>query len=86
MQPHVKIYFEAFGYDQADFIPCELCGSKSVDIHHIEPRSKFGRTSRFLQNNISNLVALCRECHDKAHGELLRMVQGIIERKRSQID
>lgn len=38
MKKHVKIYMDYFGYTIADFIPCEKCKSKAVDIHHIEPR------------------------------------------------
>ncbi len=67
MQKHTKIYLEHHGYTIADFIPCEVCGAKSVDIHHIEPRSKFGSKTKEEQDNINNLIALCRECHDKAH-------------------
>ena len=31
-----------FDYAEQDFIPCEMCGAKAVDVHHIERRSKFG--------------------------------------------
>jgi len=68
MQRHVLNYFRALGYHLGDFIPCEVCGSKSVDIHHVEPRSKFGSKTKEEQDDVSNLVALCRPCHDKAHG------------------
>jgi len=39
----------------------------AVDIHHIEPRSKFGKKTKHLQDDITNLIALCRDCHQKAH-------------------
>ena len=52
---------EHFGYGIDDFIPSELSGSKSVDIHHLTPRSLGGT------NVIDNLMALTREEHDKAH-------------------
>jgi len=49
-----------FGYDESDFIPCEVCGLKAVDIHHIEARSMGGSKTK---DTIDNLQALCRECH-----------------------
>lgn len=63
MKNHTKIYLDAFGYSTADFIPCEKCGRKSVDIHHIENR-KMGGDPTGSKDVIENLMALCRECHD----------------------
>lgn len=51
-----------FGFDISDFIPCEVCESKAVDIHHIECRGMGGNKE---SDNIDNLQALCRECHIK---------------------
>ena len=51
------------GFDDTDFIPCEVCGSKAQDIHHIEPRGMGGRKSKDV---LDNLVALCRSCHHEA--------------------
>lgn len=68
MQQHTKNYFNAFGYDQSDFIPCEVCGSPSVDIHHVILRSKFGSKTKHEQDAIENIIALCRHHHDLAHG------------------
>ena len=31
-----------FEYGEQDFIPCEMCGGRAVDIHHLEKQSKFG--------------------------------------------
>lgn len=45
-----------------DFIPCEICGSRANDIHHIHSR-KMGGVGRKL-DTIENLMALCREHHD----------------------
>lgn len=59
MKKHTKIYFEHYGYDISDFIPCEICGAKAVDIHHIDARGMGGTN----KDNINNLMALCRECH-----------------------
>lgn len=50
------------GYDKSDYIPCELCNSKAVDIHHINCRG-MGGTKRV--DNIENLMALCRACHQR---------------------
>lgn len=61
MMPHTKIYLQHFGFGIDDFIPCEVCGAKSVDIHHIQGRGK-------NKNVIINLVAVCRKCHRAAHG------------------
>ena len=60
MKAHTKIYFQYFKYDNYDFIPCEVCGSRAVDIHHIDCR---GMGSSNEKNNIENLMAVCRQCH-----------------------
>lgn len=62
MKKHTKIYLEGMGYDATDFIPCEMCGSKAVDIHHIEARGMGGSKTA---DTIENLMALCRICHTK---------------------
>lgn len=79
MQPHVKNYFKAFGHGKGDYIGCEHCGQPSVDIHHIESRSHFGAKSKDACDDPSNLIALCRECHDKAHGPLSRWYKEIFK-------
>ncbi len=60
MKPHTKIYLTYFGYDTTDFIPCEVCGSQAVDIHHIHPRGMGGTKTK---DTIENLMALCRKHH-----------------------
>ena len=50
-----------FGYTIADFIPCESCGAKAVDIHHIKSRGMGGSK---VMDCIENLMALCRHCHN----------------------
>ena len=52
-----------FGYGIQDFIPCTTCGSRAVDIHHIERRGMGGSKTKDI---IENLAALCRKCHNKA--------------------
>jgi len=62
MKPHTKIYMTYFGYDESDFIPCEMCGSKAVDINHISSRKMGGQNDK---DTIENLMAVCRDCHVK---------------------
>ena len=70
MTNHVKIYLDYYGYCQDDSVVCDWCGVRlAVDIHHIIPRSKFGKKTKHLQDSIENLIALCRQCHDEAHAE-----------------
>jgi len=49
-----------FGYCIDDFIPCEVCGRRANDIHHIHARGMGGSKSKDF---IENLMAVCRECH-----------------------
>ncbi len=73
MQQHTKNYFEHFDLAGADTIICEIpdCGKVAVDIHHIIPRSRFGKKRKDEQDHVSNLIALCRDCHDKAHNHTI---------------
>ena len=79
MRNHTKTYHKYFGYDTTDFIPCELCGLKAQDIHHIEARGMGGSKQA---DNIENLMALCRQCHidfgdKKQHKEMLKVVHKV---------
>ena len=62
MKKHTKVYLQGMGYDITDFIPCEVCSSKAVDIHHIEARGMGGTKTA---DTLENLMALCRDCHTK---------------------
>jgi len=62
MTAHCRIYFDYFGYGEQDFVPCEVCGKRGVDIHHINGRGKG-------KDVISNLMCLCRDHHLAAHGQ-----------------
>ena len=53
-----------FDYGIDDIIPCEICTNPSVDVHHIIARGMGGSKTK---DYIENLMALCRDCHDKAH-------------------
>lgn len=58
---YTEKYLKHYGYCPDEFVPCLICGKQAVDIHHIIFRSQGGT------DDISNLIPLCRECHDKAH-------------------
>lgn len=60
MQNHTKIYLKHFGYGIEDFISCEVCGGRAVDIHHIDCRGMGGNKAK---DTIDNIMALCRKCH-----------------------
>jgi hypothetical protein len=61
MKKYTKIYMDYFGYDVSDFIPCECCGAKAVDINHIVARGMGGSKKRDV---IENLMAICRPHHE----------------------
>lgn len=65
MVRYKKIYLKHYEYCETDFIPCKVCGKTAVDIHHVVFKSQGGK------DEISNLIALCRECHIKAHNKEL---------------
>jgi len=59
---HIRNYRKFFNIGEQDVIVCEYCRcNKAVDIHHIDYRSQGGG------DEISNLIALCRDCHSFAH-------------------
>ena len=61
MKKHTIIYYKYFDYPATpSFVPCEVCGSPAVDIHHIKPKGMGGSHN---QDRIENLMALCREHH-----------------------
>ena len=66
MRKHTKVYMNYFNYVLDDFIECEVCRQRAVDIHHIKPRGMGGSKTK---DYIENLVALCRTCHVKAENE-----------------
>lgn len=62
MKNHTKVYRKYFNYAGDEFIPCECCGARAVDIHHIEARGMGGSKDK---DDIENLMAVCRTCHIK---------------------
>jgi hypothetical protein len=76
MKKHTRVYLEYFRYTTDDFIGCEVCGSRAVDIHHIDCRGMGGSRKK---DTIDNLMALCRSCHleygdKKGHVDFLNEV------------
>jgi predicted restriction endonuclease len=57
-----------FGYGMEDFVACEVCDGKTIDIHHINGRGKG-------KNVIENLMGLCREHHNMANTKSLTRKQ-----------
>jgi len=68
MKKHIKNYFEYYGYVCQEEIYCEKCGEPAVDIHHIIEKSICAKRGVKDPDGINNLIALCRRCHDVAHG------------------
>ena len=57
------IYYKEMGLDKEWAIPCEVCNAPATEIHHITPRGMGGSKKR---DNIENLMAVCRACHNEA--------------------
>lgn len=69
MKNHVRLYRNYFNLALDDRVVCEWCGQReAVDVHHIESRGMGGSKN---QDYIENLMGLCRECHERAHAELI---------------
>jgi hypothetical protein len=77
MKSHTKIYMQYFGYGMEEFIPCECCGSRAVDIHHINARGMGGDPTK-SKDVIENLMAVCRTCHVK-YGDKPEYMEGLQE-------
>ena len=73
MQKYIKVYLNHFDYKE-QYIPCEKCNAPSVDIHHIYGRGKNADV-------ITNLMALCRDCHTKAHSVISKSEMQSIHNK-----
>lgn len=50
---------------------CQDCKKEKLNliVHHIDESRKNGRS--VMNNDLSNLVTLCRNCHGKRHGGLV---------------
>jgi hypothetical protein len=77
LKKHTKVYLDFFcrgdfGREYA-IVLCEVCGRVASDTHHIQDRGMGGSKNK---DYIENLIALCRECHNKAH-----RIGGVIEKE-----
>ena len=63
-----KDYLKSRGYEEWDFIMCEIpwCYRPAVEVHHIESSYKWLRKHN---KDWSNLLGVCRNCHDKIHNK-----------------
>lgn len=66
MKKHIKIYMQYFNYGEQDYIPCEICGARCNDVHHISARGMGGSKEKDF---IENLMGLCRADHDRAENQ-----------------
>ena len=80
MRRHTKVYIDHFGW--SDFYPCEVCGARAVDIHHIHPRGMGGSKKKDV---IENLMALCRSCHLE-YGDKKQFVEFLEEHHRKAVE
>lgn len=81
MKKHTRVYLNHFGYTGDEFMPCEVCGAKAVDIHHIHARGMGGSSDK---DTIENLMALCRGCHE-AYGDKKSQIDFLIEIHKKKI-
>lgn len=61
MQKYIKVYCDYFDIKTENELICEACTRPATDIHHIHGRGEG-------KDVIKNLMALCRKCHERAHG------------------
>lgn len=73
MKQYILNYIEYYGYGIDDVILSEVSGNSAVDIHHILPKGRGGT------DDVTNLIALTREEHNKAHAYIYTQeyLQGI---------
>lgn len=69
MERHTKNYLAYFP-SHSGYYDCEICNRPATEIHHIKRRSEFGSKTKDEQDKIENLIALCRQCHEKAHANI----------------
>lgn len=47
---------------------CELCGCDAdLTVHHLVPKIKAKNKYREIEDDPSNLIWICRSCHDQIH-------------------
>ena len=78
MQQYTKTYMDSLGFDESDFIPCQICEQRSTEIHHVISRKR----DKKLINDIQNLFAICRTCHQK-YGEIKEFMPFLLKIHRA---
>lgn len=63
MKHHTEVYYDHFGFDPGDFVPCEISGTLAQDISHNDPRG-MGGSPKNSKDTPDNLMALGRRWHD----------------------
>lgn len=62
MQKHIKNFRKHYNIAENEIFMCQYCNcAPAVDIHHIIFKSQRG------SDEVSNLIALCRQHHEQAH-------------------
>ena len=56
-----KSFYKYHGLSECDVLPCAMCNSVAVNLHHVE----YGKGIK--DNNPKNLVPLCYACHWEHH-------------------
>jgi 5-methylcytosine-specific restriction endonuclease McrA len=46
---------------------CVRCGNVGAEIHHLVPRSHFGKAGRGLRDSDLNLAVVCKACHQNRY-------------------
>ena len=64
-----SIYEQVVERDQG---ACQDCLRAAHHIHHIIPRGWFGKNGKHRGEVVSNLICLCRSCHERAHTKVAR--------------
>jgi len=82
LKNHTKVYCSHFGYILDEFIPCEVCGARAVDLHHIFRRGMGGSKSA---DTIENIMALCRKCHIE-YGDKKQYMEFLKEKHKEKLD
>ena len=61
MVKYKKVYRDFFDVGDDDVVLCEICESVGTDFHHISCRGMGGSQQK---DDISNIMLLCRRCHE----------------------
>ena len=73
MKKHTKVYLKHFNFQIPEDCYCEVCKGNGLqtfanDVHHINGRG-------LHMDEITNLIAVCRDCHTDIHHEKLSKEQ-----------